>query len=367
MERNCSEREYLYWMTQIPVLGAVKIERIWDMTGSFESAFNIEGKHLKEAGILSEKEEDCYDFWKKNLDDCRKTYNSLSEKGIQFITPLDDFYPSRLLQIYGKPMGLYVKGSLPNEDEPTAAIIGARNCSSYGQQIAEYMGSALSRAGIQIISGLALGIDGAGHLGALREGKKTYGIIGSGINICYPRENYPLFEKMKEQGGIITECLMGEQPIARNFPMRNRIISGLSDVIIVIEAKEKSGSLITVGHGLDQGKEVFALPGRVTDQLSRGCNQLIRDGANILNSPEDVIAYFGIKNDKMLRVDEKNTKGLVKTEKIVYSCLDLQPKFIEQIAAESGLAVNQCISILLELELSGYILETASHYYVKKL
>lgn len=225
------------------------------------------------------------------------------------------------------------------------------------------MAAELARAGVQIVSGLAYGIDGAGHAGALRAGGKTFGVLGCGIKICYPRENYGLYQKMAVQGGILSEFAPKEQPQPRNFPVRNRIISGLSDVILVIEARQKSGSLITAGLGLEQGKEIFALPGRVSDPLSEGCNRLIQEGAGILLTPDDVLEYFTLRNGKILRVHEKNKNGLAKKEKMVYSCLDLQPKGLEEIVTLSGLPVGECISVLLELELSGYIVETSHQYY----
>lgn len=160
---------------------------------------------------------------------------------------------------------------------------------------------------------------------------------------------------------------MGEEPRPQNFPMRNRIISGLADAVLVIEAKERSGSLITVDYALEHGKEIFVLPGRATDVLSSGCNQLIKNGANMVTNPSDLIEYFGLRQEKILRPHEKNINGLAKKEKMVYSCLDLQPKFLEQIVKDCGLPPSECMSILIGLELSGYILQTTSNYYVKKI
>lgn len=366
-DKKMIENEYLYWLVNIPVMGAVTIQKIWKEFESFKDLFNIEGKQLTEAHILDESRAACFEEYKKKLDFYREQFYNLPQKGIHFYSFLDQEYPERLDLIPAKPAGLFVKGELPDNNRPTAAIVGARNCSSYGQQIAKYMGNELSRNGIQVVSGLAAGIDGAGHSGAILNGYQSFGVLGCGVNICYPKEHYGLYEAMEKNGGIISEFVLGEQPKPQNFPMRNRIISGLSDVILVIEAREKSGSLITVNFGLEQGKEIFALPGRIMDPLSKGCNQLIQDGAAVLLSPDDVIEYFGIKNRKKLSVEEKSEKGLAKKEKMLYSCLDLQAKFLEELVRESGLTVSECISILLELELKGFIVETARHYYAKKL
>lgn len=361
------DKQYLYWLFQLPGVGAVTIKRLWERYGSFQEIYNIEGKELSERKLLSGSLAECFDEWKSHLTQTKEEYHSLSERGIQFVTVLDDEYPGKLRRIEECPMGLYVKGKLPDEAQPAVAIIGARNCSHYGKQVAEYMGSALSRGGVQIISGLAAGIDGAGHRGALREGKSTYGVLGCGVNTCYPKENYPIYHEMELTGGILSECRLHEPPAPKNFPMRNRIISGLSDVILVVEAKERSGSLITVEFGLEQGKEIYAVPGPITDQLSRGCNRLIKAGASIITEPEDILEYFQIKHEKILRVDEKNPKLLAKNEKVLYSCLDLRPKFIDKVVMESGLPIGTCMTVLLELELSGYIVQTASHYYARKI
>ena len=225
----------------------------------------------------------------------------------------------------------------------------------------------LAAAGVQVISGMALGIDGAGHEGALAGGGKTYAVLGCGVDQCYPRSNYELYESIPFHGGLISEYSLKTPPVPRNFPVRNRIISGLSDVILVIEAKEKSGSLITAQAGLEQGKEIYALPGRITDALSTGCNQLISEGAQVLFSPETVLENLGIFVKEKEKLSEKKQKGLAKKEKMVYSCLDFEPRHIEEIALRTGLSVSQSMDALLELELGGYAVRTAGLYYTKRL
>ena len=364
---NHEEKEYLYWLCHVSVLGAVSIRKLHEYTGSYKKIYNIEGKELQQLGLLKQSQITAFEESKLKRDVYRRELEELEHQGIRFITSGESGYPKRLLEIYGYPAGIFFKGRLPEEERPSAAVIGARNCTNYGRQMATYLARELSQAGVQIISGLASGIDGAGHKGALEAGGDTYGILGCGINICYPRENYGLFEQMQGKGGVITEFVPDEAPKPRNFPMRNRIISGLSDVILVIEAREKSGSLITANLGLEQGKEIFALPGRVTDPLSTGCNQLISDGAAVILDPNSVLEYFKLQHGKILRVHEKNKNGLAKKEKMVYSCLDLQPKNLEEIVSISGLSVSECMSALLELEFKGLILQTSHQYYGKKL
>ena len=219
----------------------------------------------------------------------------------------------------------------------------------------------------RIISGLALGIDGAAHKGALEAGGKTFAVLGCGADQCYPRENYGLFKKMELQGGILSEFVPGTSPLPMNFPMRNRIISGLSDAVILVEAREKSGSLITADLALEQGKEVFAVPGRITDPLSRGCNRLIQNGAAVCLGPEDVLEAFGIKFEKKTRADKKTEKRLAKNENMVYSFLDSRSGTLEEIMDACGLSVTETMECLLKLELMGMVQGNGDQYYCRKL
>ncbi len=362
-----TEKEYLYWLCQVPALGAVGIQALWESFGSFREIFCRSPEELSRRKIISRAAAAGISGWKERIADTTGQLNGLSGKGIRFVSFLDEEYPARLKHIYGRPAGLYVKGKLPKEEAPSVAIIGARGCSSYGRQVARMLGSSLGREGIQIISGLALGVDGEGHAGALSARADTFAVLGCGVDVCYPREHIDMYEQIRKNGGIISEFPLGAAPHPGHFPMRNRIISGLSDAVVVVEAREKSGSLITAELALEQGKEVMAVPGMITDALSRGCNNLIRQGAAAVTSPEDILEYFQIKRDKMIKLREKNEKTLAKNEKMVYSCLDLQPKFIDQVVEACGLPLGECMTILLELELRGYILQPTDHYYVKRI
>ncbi len=362
-----TEHDYLYWFCQIPQLGAVSIQLLKERFGTYEAAYNIEGTRLAGEKLLNRAAAAAFDGAKKHLGAAVRQYRNLAGRGIRFVTVMDGEYPERLRHIYGNPAGLFVKGRLPDDNRPSAAIIGARACTSYGLQVARMLGASLSRAGVQIISGMALGIDGAGHEGALMERGDTYAVLGSGADVCYPRGHLDMYLKIPERGGVISELPLGSPARARHFPMRNRLISGLADVIVVVEARERSGSLITAELALEQGREVLAVPGMLTSELSRGCNQLIRQGAGIVTSPDDILEYFQIKREKMLRLPKKSENALANREKIVYSCLDLQPRFIDQVVEASGLPLGECMTILLELELKGYLMQPTSHYYVKKI
>lgn len=202
----------------------------------------------------------------------------------------DDRYPEKLRRIYAPPQKLYIIGNDKILNEKGIAIIGCRKPSKYGIEMAYKFAYGLSKRGINVISGLARGIDSYSHLGAVHAKGKTIGVLGSGLNNIYPSENKKLcLEIIKNGGAIITEYEPKEKPLAMNFPARNRIISGLSEGILVIEAKQKSGTLITVDHGLDQGKDIFVIPGNITSENSYGTNELIKQGAKLVTNIEEII------------------------------------------------------------------------------
>lgn len=366
-QKKEQERRMLFCLNQIQPLGAVSIRGLGEYFGGFSNLFNIEETALRESKILREVQLEAFCEGKRHIEEYLTAYEKLEERGIRFLTPLDAEYPERLLHIHGYPMGLYVRGKLPDPRLPAVAVVGARGCSEYGSQIAKTFAELLAKEQVQIISGLALGIDGAAHRGALEAGADTYGVLGCGVNICYPSAHYKLYEQIMMHGGILSEFPLDTGPLRMHFPMRNRIISGLSDAILVVEAKEKSGSLITAELGLEQGKEIFAVPGRITDHLSEGCNRLIQQGAYMAISPNDILECLSIKCEKRLIIHEKNANALAKPEKMVYACLDFKAKHLEEISGQCGMNISECMGILLELELQGYVFRAANHYYGKKI
>ncbi|MDF2473332.1 MAG: hypothetical protein K0R21_1114 [Anaerocolumna sp.] len=357
-----TNKEYWYWLCNIDNIGLKKIQTLIDYFMTPEQVFYAKEDELKQFSILSET-----DIGKiiisKDSAKIQDAYAKLSEKGIYFVTIEDKEYPRKLLNIFQPPFALYYKGSLPREGEKSMAIIGARNCSEYGKEVTKYLSSQLARAGLQIISGLARGIDGYAHEGALAVSGYTYAVEGCGIDICYPKENISLYMDMQLKGGVISEYAPGVYPNPGNFPMRNRIISGLSDGILVIEAKEKSGSLITVDMGLEQGKNIYALPGRSCDLLSRGCNNLIKMGAKLVSGVEDILEDFAPKYEKNENELKNYDKLLETEEKIVYACLSLMPKHLNEIAFEANMDIIKLSEILFNLELKNYIKQNRKNYY----
>lgn len=278
----------------------------------------------------------------------------------------DPSFPKRLEDLKGMPKQLYIKGQKPKEDKPTIAIIGARLCSSYGSAQARRFGEYFSRAGVQVISGLAQGIDGEAHRGALLGPTATFAVMGNGVDICYPARNRSCYwQILAQDGGILSEYPEGTNPFPSHFPARNRIISALADLILVIEAREKSGSLITVDFALEQGKPVFALPGPVDSPLSLGCHKLIEEGAGIAYSPKQVLNEWNPNILEIEAIEKKNQIPLATQWNLVYSCLDLQPKNVEFLVSSLHLPVQSVMQILMELELRGLIREVGKNYYVR--
>lgn len=219
-----------------------------------------------------------------------KAYDDMKKKHITYLSLWEEAFPDKLRQIYDPPLGLFCYGKLPEKDSLNVAVIGARICSEYGKYVAKEYARILAKGGCGIVSGMAFGIDSVGQLSALDAGGYSLGVLGCGVDICYPKENILLHERLKKEGGIISEYPPGTMPKKTYFPMRNRIISALSDAVLVVEAREKSGTLITADRALEQGKDVYAVPGRVTDALSYGCNRLIFQGAFVALSPQEVLA-----------------------------------------------------------------------------
>ncbi len=230
-----------------------------------------------------------------------------------------EHFPKRLLEIPGVPKSLYVIGALPQDDLPSVAIIGARDCTEYGKHVARHLGQRMAQAGVQVISGMARGIDGISQMAALESKGMSFGVLGCGVDICYPSQNRPLYDLLVQKGGILSEYPPGTAPKANLFPPRNRIVSGLSDVVIVVEAREKSGTLITVDMALEQGRDVYVVPGRITDPLSVGCNRLAKCGAGLFLDADDLLEELWEIHDKKTIKQPKNTR-LQEATRVVTAC-----------------------------------------------
>lgn len=298
-----------------------------------------------------------------HLKDLRTSYEGLKDRDICYYSIEHERYPEKLRNISDAPFGLWVRGQLQDEKRPSAAVIGSRGCTPYGLEVAETLGSKLAEMGVQVISGMATGIDAAGQWGALQAGGYSLGILAGGVDVCYPRENIELYEALRQQGGLLSENAPGTPHMPALFRLRNRLISGLADCVIVVEARKKSGTQITVNCALDQGKEVFALPGRMSDPLSKGCNQMISQGARILWDFSELSDFFHV-DEKKKAVCHQIPK-LNDMEQMVYDRLMDEPRHFEELLQETGLPVGFLMEILLHLELKGIICQHTKNYYQK--
>ena len=355
--------KYEYWFANIKGIGDKRKYDIRLRVLSARELYYIEETGFRRLGV-SKKEQDVIRESKRNWN-LDKEYEKLQQEKVHFLTRMSKDYPTKLKDISAPPYALYVKGKLPEENAVSVAIVGARECSPYGERMAWQFSEALAGEGVQIISGMARGVDGISQKAALTVGGNTFAVLGSGVDVCYPPEHKRLYAEIQEQGGIISERSLGTQPLAQFFPARNRIISGLADVVLVIEAKERSGSLITADMALEQGKDVYALPGPANSRLSKGCHDLIRQGADILISPKELLDDLGVLYKNKNKNFTENKILLESRENMVYSCLDFEPKNLGQISMITNLTIPVLLNILFDLELKGYIQEVSKNYYIK--
>lgn len=291
----------------------------------------------------------------------------LTKLGLGFLTLLEPGYPRPLRSIENPPPVLYLKGDYQERDELAIAIVGTRQCTTYGQLAAERLARELASFGFTVVSGLALGIDTAAHRGALAAGGRTIGVLGSGFAEIYPRSNLTLVEEIAQRGCILSEFPLHARPERWNFPRRNRIISGLARGVVVVEAPKRSGALITARLALEQGREVFAVPGRITDGTSRGVHRLLREGAKLIESAEDILEEFA---DLQPILAERGAKArerpeLSPLEEQVLKALDWEPLHFDEVLEATGLSPTELSHGLLQLQLKELVKELPGKRYAK--
>lgn len=358
--------KYEYWLAGMNFLSGRKKIYLKTMFGEAKGLYHATPKTLEQIPILNGREkEKIGGAQSRTEEELEKDLDYCAQKGISLATWQEESYPAKLQNIYNPPYGLFYRGNLPGWEKKSVAVVGARNCTYYGKVTAEQVGQGLAAAGIVVISGMAAGIDGAAQRGALCSGGCTCGVLGCGVDICYPPGNQKLYEHLLEAGCVVSEYPPHTRPLAMNFPQRNRIISGLSDVVLVVEAREKSGSLITADFALEQGKDVYAVPGRVSDLSSQGTNRLIRQGAGIFLDMEDFLKEMHIFTKTEEDSFQKQKISLENLERLVYSCLDLTPRSPEELLMETGLSLGVLMETLETLREMGYISEAYKNYYIR--
>ncbi len=372
-EESRENEEYWLFLAGIDYLTEEEADKLIGYFGGIKEVFEASESEWFSTGIMSPHSFEKAVIRRRGYDP-HEEYEKLKKSGIGFVSREHPQYPERLRQITGGPVGLFYKGALPENGRPAVAVIGSRGCTPYGRELGIRFSEELAKLGIDIISGMAAGIDGHAHRGALAGGGRTYAVLGCGVDICYPAANRDIYDRIPENGGLISEYAPGTQPLPANFPLRNRIISGLADGILVVEARQKSGTGITVELGLEQGKDVYAIPGRVGDKLSDGCNKLIRQGARLVTSPEDIVAEmahsYGYLVDREGAQNspgrKKKVKGLTSDQAMVLKLLDFQPKTTSELSFRTGLDFSELMAALTFLELRGLAGSTGDGRFMKK-
>ena len=282
------KKKYWIWLSTIKGLGSRRKQILLNKYKTPERIYNLKKEEILKIKGFSETLAECI-IDKENKENLKRQIDDIQEQNIKIITIKEKEYPQLLRTIYDYPVSIYVKGNEKILNDPTIGIVGCRQSTAYGEKVAQYFAYNLSKRSINIISGLAKGIDSQSHIGAIKAKGITIGVIGSGLDIVYPKENQYLYDKIiKEDGAIVSEYPLGVKPEKMNFPARNRIISGMSKGILVVEAKKKSGTLITVDFALEQGRDVYVVPGNIDEMNSVGTNDLIKQGAQMVTSHKDI-------------------------------------------------------------------------------
>jgi len=352
-----------YWVAfnLTPGIGPMRQRALLDHFGSLEKAWKANVEELRGAGLD-----------RRSLDSLVRTRQTISlekelarieRSGAQVVTWEDPHYPANLREISDAPPLLYVLGTLVPEDEWAVAIVGTRRATVYGREVTRRLAGDLARSGVTVVSGLARGIDGTAHLAALEAGGRTIAVQGCGIDLVYPAEHRRLAQEIQAQGALITEYPLGTKPEGRNFPPRNRIISGLSLGVVVVEAASRSGALISADYAAEQGRDVFAVPGNILNRGSMGCNQLIRDGARPILGVEDILEELNLR----LAVQHAEARTVLPsdpTEAQLVQFLSEEPRHVDDLGRESGLPISVVTSTLALMELKGMVRQVGGMNYV---
>ncbi|WMJ76125.1 MULTISPECIES: DNA-processing protein DprA [unclassified Sedimentibacter] len=290
----------------------------------------------------------------------------LKEQNIGIVTVYDKYYPEKLRHMDGSPYILYYKGRLDRINDLSIAVVGSRKATAYGKWVTEKLTGELSELGINIISGLAIGIDSIAHRTSLKSNANTFGVIGCGIDVVYPRINERLYLEIAEKGGaVLTEYPLGMQPLPNNFHARNRIISGLSDGVLVIEAREKSGTLITAGHAANQGREIFAVPGGIDSLYSKGTNALIKDGAKITTSIDDIIEEIPELRERINKKQScDNCLSFTSNEITIINSLKLGGKTLDALSEETQIGTGELLGLITLLEMKGAVRRVSGNKFI---
>lgn len=355
-----SDTKYWIALSLVSELGARRIRLLYERFGSAQAAFTAAQADLSHSGLparavaalLAEREKI----------DPEAEWAGLLKKGYGVTTLADHDYPCILRQIYDPPALLFYRGDLSVLQAPCVAVVGSRKATAYGRAAAARLAADLARAGVVVVSGMARGIDTCAHQGALADGGITAAVLGCGLDVCYPPENLRLREKIAQNGVLLSEHPPRTEPKAQHFPLRNRIISGLSLATVVVEAAEKSGALITADCALEQGREVYAVPGSINSPYSQGCHKLLKDGAALLSKADDLLLELGLAAPEP---EIKPEQKLTDEQRKVLQSLDFEPVNFDDLLSSTRLTAPVLTALLVELELFQLIRKLPGNYYLR--
>ncbi len=358
--------KYWVWLSSLPGIGARRFNQLIEYFGSpyevwnanYNQLFRVQGLGKNIYTVLNQKYRDNLEFY----------MHRIKEIGIDVLRAVDDDYPVHLKAIYDPPPVLYVRGKLEKSDDRAVAIIGSRKATIYGLNMAKEIAFELAIRGITVVSGMARGVDTFAHRGALEAGGRTIAVLGCGVDIPYPPENKMIIDQVSKSGSVISEFAVGMKPLSGNFPARNRIISGLSMGVVVIEAGDRSGSLITVDFALEQGKEVFAAPGNATSYESKGTNRLIKEGAKMVTCVEDVLEEFAeLRTIKVVseKKNEQQYSNLDEDERKIINNIGAEPVHIDILLRRTGHNIQKINSVLTMLELKGILKQLPGKFFLR--
>jgi len=357
------DKDIKYWVgfSLISGIGRVRLNQLENYFGNLENAWGATPSDLKQAGLDSSA-------IRAITSQCPKTsleaeMKKLDRYGVKVLTWHDKDYPSRLKEIYDYPPVLYVRGTLLPEDEWYLAVVGTRRATAYGRQVTEEIVTDLTRSKITIVSGLAKGIDSVAHHSALEAGGRTIAVFACGLDIVYPSENANLARRIMQQGALISEYPLGTKPRADHFPRRNRIMSGLSLGVLVVEARERSGAMITAHLALEQNREVFAIPGSILSPASNGTNHLIQEGAKLIRDHTDILEELNL-TAVAHQMELKEVIPTSDTESLLLKQLGVDPTHIDEVCRSSSLPVATVSSTLAMMELKGLVKQMGTMNYV---
>jgi len=358
-----NNKDIKYWvgLSLIPGIGRVKLTQLENYFASLEDAWKATSAELKQAG-LDNNSIRAITSWRPRVSP-EAEMEKLGRYGVKVFTWHDPSYPSRLKEIYDYPPLLYVRGSLLPEDEWCLAVVGTRRASVYGRQVTEEIVGDLVRSKITIVSGLAKGIDSIAHRSALDAGGRSIAVFACGLDVVYPSENADLARSIIQHGALISEYPLGTRPKADNFPRRNRIMSGMSLGVLIVEAGETSGALITTNLALEQNREVFAIPGSILSPASRGTNHLIQEGAKLVRDYTDILEELNL-TAVAHQMEIKEAVPASKTEALLLKQLSAEPTHIDEVCRNSSLPVSTVSSTLAMMELKGLVKQVGAMNYV---